>query len=74
MGSPGPVSVAPSLFPALPYDPVNGLMAVASVVRIPSILVTRPAFRAQDMKGLIALAKKEPDRIRICQRWVLWDA
>ena len=63
MGHIGTLAVNPSLYPALPYDPVKSFAPVAWVARVPNVLVVNPAVNAQSIKELIALAKARPGQL-----------
>jgi tripartite-type tricarboxylate transporter receptor subunit TctC len=63
MGHIGTLAVNPSLYPALPYDPVKSFAPVAWVARVPNVLVVNPAVKAQSIKELIALAKTRPGQL-----------
>ncbi len=60
VGSTGTITGAPSLFPKLPYDPINDLVGISTVTDVPLVIVVHPSMRARDMKELIALAKQKP--------------
>ena len=64
MGFEGPIAIARSLNPAaVRFDPLKDLVAVAATTTAPMVIVTRPDFPADDIDGLIALARKSPGRI-----------
>jgi tripartite-type tricarboxylate transporter receptor subunit TctC len=63
MGHIGTLAVNPSLYPALPYDPIKSFAPVAWVARVPNVLVANPAVKAQSIKELIALAKARPGQL-----------
>jgi tripartite-type tricarboxylate transporter receptor subunit TctC len=54
-----------SLYPSLPFDPVKDFTPLSYVVSSPSILVVKPSFRANTVKELIALGKREPGKLNI---------
>jgi tripartite-type tricarboxylate transporter receptor subunit TctC len=60
LSSIGPLSVAPSLVKALPYDPEKDLAPLTMGVVFPNVFVVHAAVPAKSMTELIALAKKEP--------------
>jgi tripartite-type tricarboxylate transporter receptor subunit TctC len=60
LGSTGTQTMAPHLVRRLPYDPLRGLSAVAFIGATPNALVVRPNLPAQDVGGLIELAKRRP--------------
>lgn len=50
----------PSLYPALPYDPIKSFASVAWVARVRNVLVVHPSVKASNVKELEALAKSPP--------------
>jgi tripartite-type tricarboxylate transporter receptor subunit TctC len=60
----GPIAVNVSLFDKLPYDPIKDLAPVSLVAKMPNILTVNPAVPVKNLAELIALAKKEPGRLR----------
>jgi tripartite-type tricarboxylate transporter receptor subunit TctC len=62
VGSPGNMSVAPSLNPKLPYKPLTDFAPIAMGVRIPTLLVVHPSFPANNVQELIAAAKANPGK------------
>ena len=60
MGHIGTLAVNPSLYPALPYDPVKSFAPVAWVARVPNVLVVHPSVPATSVKELVAYAKSHP--------------
>lgn len=59
----GEISIAPSLYPKLPYDPVRDLAPVSRVGSSQLMLVVHPGVPATSVKELIALAKSKPGAI-----------
>jgi tripartite-type tricarboxylate transporter receptor subunit TctC len=57
------ITLAPSVIAKMPYDPVRDLAPIVNVTAGPFVLMANPAFPANNMAELIALAKKEPGRI-----------
>jgi len=57
-----PHSVNPSLY-KLNYDTLRDFAPVSMVATSPYVLVVNPAVAARTVKELIALAKKDPDRL-----------
>jgi tripartite-type tricarboxylate transporter receptor subunit TctC len=60
----GNMSVAPSLFPRLPYDTTRDFAPVGIFWRGVQLLVANPALKASSLAELIALAKASPGRLR----------
>ena len=63
MGHIGTLAVNPSLYPALPYDPIKSFTPVAWVARVPNVLVVHPSVNASNVKELVALAKSRPGQL-----------
>ena len=55
-----PLTVNPSLYPKLPYQPLRDFATVAMMVRFPGLLAVNPSVPARNVKELIALAKAKP--------------
>lgn len=55
------MSIVPSVYEKLPYDPVNGLIAVAHYVTIPMIIVV-PADGARSIEELVAQLRRDPGK------------
>ncbi len=63
MGSNSTVSVAPSLYPKIPYHPVRDFAPISLVATTPFVLVVHPSVPAKTVKELVALAKATPGRM-----------
>jgi tripartite-type tricarboxylate transporter receptor subunit TctC len=59
-----PVSIAPSIYPKLPYDPVRDIPAITEMINYPYIAVVNAAVPVASLKELIALAKAQPGKLR----------
>src|SRR3954451_15385755 len=57
------VTVNPSLYKNLSYDPFRDFAPVSLVTRLPLVLIGNPAVKANNLKELIALAKAEPGKL-----------
>lgn len=57
-------SVAPALYPKLPYDVVRDFTPIVRVATTPLLLTLNPAVEAKDVKGFVALAKSKPEALR----------
>jgi tripartite-type tricarboxylate transporter receptor subunit TctC len=53
----GPIAIARSLYPTLPYDPVRDLAPVSLTGRIPMAIVVGPSVQAKNVRELIDAAK-----------------
>lgn len=62
-GTPGPQIINPHLMRALPYDPVRDFSPVSGYKRAPNLFAVNAALPAQDVAGLIALAKARPGQL-----------
>src|SRR5688500_15581664 len=60
MATPGPVTVAKSLYPNLAYDPERDLAPIVLANASPNVLAVHPSVPARSVKELIALAKSRP--------------
>lgn len=58
-----PITVAPHLFPRLPYRADKDLVPVAMLYRGGSFVIAGPAFSGQTLKDLVTQAKQKPDSI-----------
>jgi len=63
MGSNSTFSVAPSLYPRNPYDPLKDFAPVIVIASAPFVLVTHPGLAAKDARELVALAKATPGKL-----------
>jgi tripartite-type tricarboxylate transporter receptor subunit TctC len=59
----GNVSIAPSLYPRLPYDPLKDLAPVTQVLSTPLILTSHPSLPVRSVRALVALARAKPNTI-----------
>lgn len=57
------LTIAPSMFPKLPFDVVKDFTGVSLLTKAPSILAVNPATPAKSVKELIALAKAAPGKL-----------
>jgi tripartite-type tricarboxylate transporter receptor subunit TctC len=61
----GPIAVNVSLFgDKLPYDPLKDLAPISLVAKMPNLLTVNPGVPVKSLKELIAMAKKEPGKLR----------
>jgi tripartite-type tricarboxylate transporter receptor subunit TctC len=59
----GPLTTAPALYPALPYDPARDLVAISQLVRMAQFLVVHPGLPVRDFSGFVAHAKANPGKL-----------
>ncbi|HEV7820475.1 MAG TPA: tripartite tricarboxylate transporter substrate binding protein [Burkholderiales bacterium] len=57
------MTIHPSLYPRLPYDPLKDFSPVTVLGIVTSVMVTTPALPVTSVKELIALAKKRPAQL-----------
>jgi tripartite-type tricarboxylate transporter receptor subunit TctC len=55
-----PLTVNPSLYDKLPYEPLRDFVPVTTLVRFPGMLAVHPSVPARSVAELIALAKAKP--------------
>lgn len=61
----GPIAVNVSLFgDKLPYDPLKDLAPISLVAKMPNLLTVNPGVPVKSLQELIAMAKKEPGKLR----------
>jgi tripartite-type tricarboxylate transporter receptor subunit TctC len=58
------ISIAPSLYRRLPFDPEKDFAPIALLVANQYVLVVHPSVPAFDVKGLIRLAQANPNQIK----------
>ncbi len=58
-----PHVINPFLYKSVGYDPVKDFEPIALLAVLPSVLVAHPAFPANNIAELIALAKRQPGKI-----------
>jgi tripartite-type tricarboxylate transporter receptor subunit TctC len=63
VGYNGPLTVAPSFFPKLPYLPARDLAPIILAVTQPNVLAVRSDLKVNSVKELIALVKSKPGKI-----------
>ena len=59
----GMLTVLPHLQAKMPYDPFKDFTPIANLIGGPSFLLVHPSIPAQNLKELIALAKKRPGEL-----------
>ena len=63
LASPGPLSVNPSLFKSMPYDPQSDLAAVIQISKFPLVLVVNPQFPAKSIGEFMSYVKANPAKL-----------
>jgi tripartite-type tricarboxylate transporter receptor subunit TctC len=57
------MTIHPSLYPRLPYDPLKDFAAVTVLGIVTSVMVTTPSLPVASVRDLVALAKKRPGQL-----------
>lgn len=57
------LTIAPNLYKTIPYSPTRDFTPIVNAVIGPLVLLANTSFPANDIKGLIALAKQQPGKI-----------
>lgn len=63
LGNAGPITINPSLYRKLPYDPQRDLAPVTQLIAASMTLVVHPSLPAKNVKDLIALARAKPGAV-----------
>jgi tripartite-type tricarboxylate transporter receptor subunit TctC len=63
IASPSSHSIAPAIYPKLPYNPVRDFTPVILLATAPLLLVTHPSLPVKNVTDLIALAKARPGQL-----------
>lgn len=63
LASPGPMSVNPSLYKSMPYDPQRDLAAVIQISKFPLVLEVHPQFPARNVAEFLAYVKANPGKL-----------
>ena len=58
-------SMAPALYPKLPYDPLRDFMPITPVAEAPTIWVARMDFPAKNAREMVELARARPGDITV---------
>lgn len=65
LASNGQISMAPWLYPKLPYAPLKDFMPITHFVDTPMVLFATASFPAKSVQDVVAQAKSQPGKIRI---------
>lgn len=63
VGGIGPNAINGSLYPNLPYNAVTDFVPVIHVLSSPNVLVVNPSVKANNLAGLLALARSTPSKM-----------
>jgi len=58
------MSMNPSIYKTLPYDPIKGIRPVAQIGAVPVVIAIGPNVPANNLKELIAYAKANPKKLK----------
>lgn len=58
-----PFAIAPAIFNQLNFDPIKNFTPITQIATVPLILVTRPESPIKNMNDLIALARKDGEKV-----------
>jgi len=53
-------TIAPAVYPNLPYDPVRDFTAITSLAYFPNVLVVAPSKNIRTLQELVAIARSKP--------------
>ena len=56
-------AIRPALYKKMPYDAQKDLIAVSQLVVTPNVMVVHPSMPVKSVKGLIALARRQPGEV-----------
>ena len=59
----GALAIVPSVYSKLPFDPLKDLKPIALIAQVPLILVTKNDSPVNTMADLVALAKRDGDKV-----------
>src|SRR6202142_1089663 len=65
LGHTGTMSINPSLYTHVGYDPRKDFAPIGLVASMPVALIAHPSFPAKSVAEFIALAKKEPGKLNV---------
>lgn len=66
VNSVGPMTVNPSLYEKLPYNPLTDLVPMVQIAEVPNVLVVHPSMPAQTLEEFLAYAKANPGILNYC--------
>jgi len=56
-------TVAPALYPKLPYDPIRDFVWITNLIKVPILIAVHPVLPVRSSRDLIALAKAKPGEL-----------
>jgi len=63
LGQSGPISINPSIYAALSYDPEKDFAPIAMTTSYPYVMVVSPALGVKTLADFVALAKRRPGEL-----------
>src|ERR1700744_46838 len=63
LGQSGPISINPSVYPSLSYDPAKDFVPITMTTSYPYILLVQPSLGVKSVADLVALAKQKPGEL-----------
>ena len=63
VASPAVMTVNPSLFASMPFDPIKDFAAVTKVASTPNVLAAHPSFPVRTIQELVEYAKVNPGKV-----------
>ena len=63
LGTSGPLSINPSLYAKLPFDPAKDFAPIIAIASAPFVVTVNPKVQARTLTELIQLAKREPGKL-----------
>jgi tripartite-type tricarboxylate transporter receptor subunit TctC len=61
----GTITINPSTYAKLPYDPIRDLAPITNIGSASFVLVTNPSLPARNVRELVALAKRRPNELTL---------
>ena len=63
IATPGPTTIAATLYPSLPYRPTEAFAPISLVAEQPVVLLTHPSLPVHSVSELVALARSRPGQL-----------
>jgi tripartite-type tricarboxylate transporter receptor subunit TctC len=63
MGTPSPLTVAPTLNKKMPYDPARDLAPVTLITMLPAVVLVNPTLPVKNIAELIVFARAKPGQV-----------
>jgi tripartite-type tricarboxylate transporter receptor subunit TctC len=59
----GSITISPSLYRSLPYDPLRDLTPITQLIKYANVVTLHPSVKAGTVKELIALTREQPGKL-----------